>query len=80
MELKDRELKDREEKLRKRMREREREKNYFRSRLLCLKMIWVGLENKKWRKNWNEKKTNKKNWNDWLIKQTMTRKKKPKKK
>ena len=45
MELKDRELKDREEKLRKRM--REREKNYFRSRLLCLKMIWVGLENKK---------------------------------
>ena len=49
MELKDRELKDREEKLRKRMREREREreKNYFRSRLLCLKMIWVGLENKK---------------------------------
>ena len=47
MELKDRELKDREEKLRKRMREREREKNYFRSRLLCLKMIQVGLENKK---------------------------------
>ena len=41
MESKDRELKDREKKL------KERQKNYFISQLLCLKMIWISLKNKK---------------------------------
>ena len=44
MELDDRKLKDREEKL------RERQKNYFMSQLSCLKMIWISLKNKKSRK------------------------------
>ena len=45
--LKDSELKDREKKL------KERWKNYFLNRLLCLKMIWIGLKKKR-----NENKTN----------------------
>ena len=42
--LKDKELKDGEEKIKREM------KNYFTSQLLCLKMIWISLKNKKWRK------------------------------
>ena len=41
MELKEREFKDREKKL------KERQKNYFISLLSCLKMIWKSLKNKK---------------------------------
>ena len=45
MELKDRELKDREEKIKGEIEE------LFRSRLSCLKIIWIiRLKNKKWRK------------------------------
>ena len=65
MELDDRKLKDREEKL------RERQKNYFMSQLSCLKMIWISLKNKKIRPF-------KKCWYDWLIKQTMVGGKKQK--
>ena len=42
--LKDKELKDGEEKNKREM------KNYFTSQLLCLKMIWISFKNKKWRK------------------------------
>ena len=45
MELKDRELKDTEEKIKGEIEE------LFRSRLSCLKIIWIiRLKNKKWRK------------------------------
>ena len=41
MELADSELKDLKEKI------KERQKKYFINQLLCLKMIWMSLKNKK---------------------------------
>ena len=42
MELKDRELKDRKEK-----KIKQKQKGYFINQLLCPKMIWISLKNKK---------------------------------
>ena len=54
--MKDSELKDREKKLKKRW------KNYFLNRLLCLKMIWIGLKKKEMKI-----RPIKNAWYDWLI-------------
>ena len=63
MDLKDKELKNRKEKKLK-----EGQKNYFTTWLLFLKMVWVSLNNKNWKKLGQLKK-----WYDWLIKETIER-------